>query len=141
MAKYISLWWTFYICCLLFVEFGQIFGPLLRDVSCLQDQNSLAPTNKPTLTLRSCAQHVFVHPPKNTQTLTLRVAPIYPPNKKYQYLTLRIAHPVTFLAFITMRLPSTCSFVSNKGMGYSKNNVYIWEKPKGKRGKSILKKL
>ena len=36
---------------------------------------------KPTLTLRSYAQHVFFHPPKNTPTLTLRVAPIYPPNK------------------------------------------------------------
>jgi hypothetical protein len=49
----------------------------------------------------------------------------------------RIAHPVTFLAFITMKLSSTCSFVSNKGMAYSKKMyIYIYEKSQKANGEN-----
>ena len=93
---------------------------------------------KPTLTLRSCAQHVFFHPPKSTPTLKLELRPYihqikmpisHPENCASSYIPCIHYCEALFHLFFRQQ--------QRNGLFEKKEEKNIWEKPKGKRGKSI----
>ena len=94
---------------------------------------------KPTLTLRSWAQHVFSPSTQKYANSYTRVAPIYPPNKNANNSPweLRIQlHSLHLLLWSSLPLVLS-SATKEWTIRKKREEKNIWEKPKAKRGKSI----